>query len=104
MTEPVPLWRVRDMLAEVSSERPLPREAASALQHAELVKKIEPEVASAVYGEVKALPYVNETLAAKIVDILPETPEDVWLLLPKDSLPLDETQVKTILDTLAKHR
>lgn len=104
MTEPVPLYRVKDMLTEVSSERPLQREATSALQHAESVQKIEPPVSKKLFEEIKALPYVNEALAAKIVDILPETPEEVWLLLPKDSLPLDEAQVKNILETIAKQR
>jgi DNA-directed RNA polymerase subunit F len=102
--EPVPLWKVKDMLTDVSSERPLPREATFSLQHAEAAMKCEPTVSRALYKKLKELPFLTESLAAKIVDIMPETPEEVWLLLPKDRLPLDETQVHQVMDVLAEHR
>ncbi len=104
MTDPVPLFKVKEMLTEVSTERTLQREGVSALQHAEGAQKIEPPASKSLFEALKALPFLNDNLTVKIVDILPETPEEVWLLFPKDSLPLDETQVRTVLDTIAKHR
>ncbi|MCL4324095.1 MAG: hypothetical protein M1144_01305 [Candidatus Thermoplasmatota archaeon] len=104
MTEPVALWRVKEMLTQVSTERTLQREGVSALQHADAAQKLEPEVAKKLAEELKTLPFLSDSLTVKILDILPETPEEVWLLFPKDSLPLDEAQIKTVLETLAKHR
>jgi DNA-directed RNA polymerase subunit F len=102
--EAVPNWKVMSMLEDVSSKRPLPREAGFALQHAEAAMKTEPNVAQSIFDKLKELPFLTETLAAKITDIMPEGPEEVWLLLPKDRLPLDEAQVQAVLDILAKHR
>ncbi len=104
MTDPVPLFKVKEMLTEVSKERTLQREGVSALQHAEGAQKIEPTASQSLLEELRAFPFLNDNLTAKILDILPETTEEVWLLFPKDSLPLDETQVRTVLDTIAKHR
>ncbi len=101
--ETVPLWKVVAMLTEVSSQRPLPREAAFALQHAEAALKTEPKVAAAIYEDLKKLPFLTDYLSTKAADMVPQAPEDVWLLLPKDRLPLDETQVQAVLDVVTKN-
>lgn len=102
--ETVPLWKVVEMLTEVSSQRPLPREAAFSLQHAEAALKTDTKVAHAVYDELKTLPFLTDYLSTKVADVIPEAPEDIWILLPKDRLPLDESQVQAVLDVLAKHK
>jgi DNA-directed RNA polymerase subunit F len=102
--EPVPLADVKDLLTQEAARRPLPREAQLALQHAESTLKLEPEQSRALLQELRALGFLEVPLAIKITDILPQWPEEVRLLVPRDRPPLDEGQVQAVLDLVAKYR
>ena len=51
MPDPVPLSRVKDLLAEEAAHRTLPREAALALQHAELFVRLSSEQTDKLISE-----------------------------------------------------
>jgi DNA-directed RNA polymerase subunit F len=104
MAEPVPLARVKQLLAEEATRRTLPREAALALQHAETFAKLEAEDAAKLVAELKALPFVDTSLATKIADVLPQYPEEIRLLFSKERVVLDEAQIARLLELAAQHR
>ncbi len=104
MAEPVPLARVKQLLTEESTRRTLPREAALALQHAETFARLEADDATKLIAELRALPFVDASLATKIVDVLPQYPEEVRLLFSKERVVLDEEQVNRLLELTAQHR
>ena len=104
MAEPVPLARVKQLLAEEATRRTLPREAALALQHAETFAKLEPDDADKLVAELRALPFVDLGLATKIVDVLPQYPEEIRLLFSKERVVLDEEQIGKLLELTAQHR
>jgi len=104
MAEPVPLARVKQLLAEEAARRTLPREAALALQHAEGFAKLEVDDAEKLFRELRALPFVDAGLATKIVDVLPQYPEEIRLLFSKERVVLDEEQVAKLLELTAQHR
>jgi DNA-directed RNA polymerase subunit F len=104
MAEPVPLARVKQLLSEEAARRTLPREAALALQHAETFARLEPEDAAKLFGELRSLPFVDASLATKIVDTLPQYPEEIRLLFSKERIVLDEEQVSRLLELTAQHR
>jgi DNA-directed RNA polymerase subunit F len=104
MAEPVPLARVKRLLADEATRRTLPREAALALQHAELFARLEPDDADKLIAELKTLPFVDVALATKIADTLPQYPEEIRLLFSKERVVLDEQQIARLLELTAQHR
>jgi DNA-directed RNA polymerase subunit F len=104
MAEPVPLARVKQLLSEEASRRTLPREAALALQHAETFAKLDGGDAEKLVAELRALPFVDASLATKIADVLPQYPEEIRLLFSKERVVLDEEQIARLLELTAQHR
>jgi len=104
MPEPVPLAKVKDLLAEEASRRTLPREAALAHQHAEQFARLSSEQTAKLLAELRALPYVDASVAVKIADTLPQYPEEIRLLFSKERVALDEEQVARLLEIVAQHR
>jgi DNA-directed RNA polymerase subunit F len=104
MPDPVPLSRVKDLLAEESVRRTLPREAALALQHAELFARLPTEATEKLIAELRTVPSVDAGLAVKLADTLPQYPEEIRLLFSKERIALDEAPVARLLEILAKHR
>ncbi|HTP54652.1 MAG TPA: RNA polymerase [Thermoplasmata archaeon] len=104
MPDPVPLARVKELLAEEATRRTLPREASLALQHAELFVRLEPEATAKMIAELRTLPFVDAALAIKIADVLPQYPEEIRLLFSKERVALDEAQVTRLLEIVAQHK
>jgi DNA-directed RNA polymerase subunit F len=104
MPEPVPLARVKELLADEATRRTLPREAALALQHAETFTRLDPETTAKMIAELRGLPFVDAPLAIKIADILPQYPEEIRLLFSKERVTLDEPQVARLLEIVAHYR
>jgi DNA-directed RNA polymerase subunit F len=104
MPEPVPLARVKDLLAEEAARRTLPREAALAHQHAELFARLSSEATAKLVEELRTLPFVDAPVAVKIADCLPQYPEEIRLLFSKERVPLDEEQIARLLEIVAHHR
>ena len=104
MPEPVPLARVKELLADEATRRTLPREASLALQHAEIFARLEPEATAKLIAELRTLPFVDAAVAVKIADTMPTYPEEVRLLFSKERIALDEAQVTRLLEIVAQHR
>jgi DNA-directed RNA polymerase subunit F len=104
MTDPVPLAVVKDLLTEAGGKRTLSREAQLALQHAEATLKLKREDTEKLLAELKELPWMDIPLAVKIVDLLPQFPEEVRLLASRDRTTLDEEQINAVLELTAKYR
>ncbi len=104
MPEPVPLSKVKGLLAEEAAHRTLPREASLALQHAETFARLSDEATAKLVEELRTLPYVDAAVAVKIADSLPQYPEEIRLLFSKERVPLDEEQVTRLLEIVAHHR
>ncbi len=104
MPDPVPLATVKQMLTEEAARRPLPREALLAQQHAEAFAHLTPEDTQKMLAELAALGFVSVPVAIKIADLLPQYPEEVRLLFAKERLALDENQITTLLELVARYR
>jgi DNA-directed RNA polymerase subunit F len=104
MPEALPLARVRALLTEEAGRRTLPREAMLAQQHAEAFARLSVEDTDKLIAELRALPFIDASLAIKIVDILPQYPEELRLLFSKERLLLDEAQLTQLLEIVARYR
>ena len=104
MPEPVPLAKVKDLLAEEAARRTLPREAGLAHQHAELFARLTSEQTAKLLAALRALPYVDAAVAVKIADVMPQYTDEIRLLFSKERVALDEEQVTKLLEIVAQHR
>ena len=104
MADPVPLARVKQLLTEEAARRTLPREAALALQHAEMFARLNEEATEKLLAQLRELPFVDAALAVKLADVLPQYPEEIRLLFSKERVALDEAQVARLLEIVAQHR
>ena len=104
MPDPVPLSRVKELLAEEATRRTLPREASLALQHAEQFARLANEATEKLIAELRTVPSVDAALAVKLADTLPQYPEEIRLLFSKERVVLDEAQIARLLELTAQHR
>ncbi|MGI0150622.1 MAG: RNA polymerase Rpb4 family protein, partial [Thermoplasmata archaeon] len=102
--DPVPLARVKELLAAEAAIRPLPREALLAQSHADTFARLSGEATDRLIAELRALPYVDSAMAVKLADLLPQYPEEIRLLYSKERSLLDEPQLARLLEILAQHR
>jgi DNA-directed RNA polymerase subunit F len=102
--DPVPVSRVRELLAEEAARRTLPREATLALQHAELFHRLTPEQTAKLIAELRTIPFIDANLAVKLADVLPQYPEEIRLLVAKERVLLDEAQLTRLLEIIAQNR
>ncbi|MCI4349912.1 MAG: RNA polymerase [Thermoplasmata archaeon] len=104
MPDPVPVSKVRGLLAEEAARRTLPREATLALQHAELFHRLTPEQTEKLIAELRTIPFIDANLAVKLADVLPQYPEEIRLLVAKERVLLDEAQLTRLLEIIAQNR
>ncbi|MGC8662995.1 MAG: RNA polymerase Rpb4 family protein [Thermoplasmata archaeon] len=96
----VTLAEVREILEEVSKERELNDLQKNTLKHAEDFSKIKPQSVKKIKDKLLKLEIVNEKYAAKILDIMPKTPDDVRAIFLKDKIIPTPEDIQKILEIL----
>jgi DNA-directed RNA polymerase subunit F len=99
----VSLAEVKEILDEESKNRELSNEQKIALDHATRTTKLTLSQAQKLFEELKGLEFVTDSVAWKIVDMLPVYPEDVRVLFAKERLILDKKQIDAIIAVVKKH-
>ena len=105
MTEykPLTISEVKDMLEKESAKRELNFEQKAALQHAVTFTKLIPEKERKLVNELMKIENINENLAVKIADMMPEHADDVRVIFAKERFALDQKIVESILKTVEKY-
>ncbi|ASJ16774.1 DNA-directed RNA polymerase subunit F [Thermococcus chitonophagus] len=86
-------------------EEPLYYEARLALEHAEKFAKLPAEKArDAVEELMNTFEWMNDWLAAKIVDIMPEDTFDLRVIFAKEEYQPTQDEMKKIIEILDKYR
>lgn len=104
MPQPIPLAEVKRRLGEEAARRVLPREALLAQGHADTFSRLPLDQTEKLIAELRALPFVDAGIAVKLVDLLPQYPEEIRLLYAKERILLDEAQLTQLLEILAHFR
>ncbi|MFH1545058.1 MAG: RNA polymerase Rpb4 family protein [archaeon] len=87
----IPLVEVKELLRERAKEGELSYEQGLTLKHAEKFSHLTKAKAEKLLQELKKIEGVNDEIAIKLVDILPDTKELLLLMLPKGSkLPVEK--------------
>jgi DNA-directed RNA polymerase subunit F len=102
--KPVPLAKVLEILEDRKKQDELEYEQRLAYDYAQKFARPDPEKAEKLISELLALGKFKERQAVILVDLMPETKEDIELIFAKERTRLDEEDIKKVLELLGKYR
>ncbi|HUT00762.1 MAG TPA: RNA polymerase Rpb4 family protein [Candidatus Thermoplasmatota archaeon] len=95
---------VKNILRKISKERKeLLYEQRIALEHAEKFAKLTIKQTKDLISDLMKLDHIEEILAYKIADILPNTEDDVKAIFAKERYTPNDKEIKNILEIVKKH-
>ena len=100
----VPLTEVKNLLEKEAKKRELSYEQNLALEHAKHFSQIGMTKAKKMAQELVKLERITESIAFKIVDILPMHPDEVRAIFAKERFTLEEDEIKKIIKIVEEYR
>ncbi len=101
--EPIALFELKELLSERSKEGELTFEQQAALDYSKKFSPLTKSKSEKLLNELKKIDGVSLDLIVKIVDLLPQTDEELQLILSKGTS-LNEFQSKNILQLTQKYK
>ncbi len=102
---PVTLAEVLEILEKMKKEREeLGYEQRLAYDYAQKFSKLKGKEARELVSELMGAVDLRENQAVLLVDLMPETKEEVELILAKERRKLSDEEIKKVLDLLNKRR
>ena len=99
----VSLAEALKMLEKESEKRELGYEQKLALAHSQQFSKLKLEDSEKLRAELMKMEHVSESLAYKIVEILPNHPDDVRVIFTKERHTLSPEETEKILEAVRKY-
>jgi len=84
-------------------DREIQYELARSLEHVNRFATLDPDEASALVEELTDLDHVNEKLAVKITDLLPQSRDELRAVYAQERYELDGDELDAVLDLVAKY-
>jgi DNA-directed RNA polymerase subunit F len=91
------------MLEKEAEKRELGYEQKLAHAHAQVFSRLKVEESEKLKAELMKMEHLNESVAYKIVEILPNHPDDVRVIFSKERHTLSPTEIDAILEAVRKH-
>ena len=91
------------MLDKEQEKRELSYEQKLAFAHAQQFSKLSVEESDKLKDELMKLEHLNESLAYKIVETLPNHPDDIRVIFSKERHTLSPEEIEKILEAVRKH-
>jgi DNA-directed RNA polymerase subunit F len=97
------LGEIKELLKKEQSHRILTLEQNYALEHATKFSKLEAAESRKLVKDLMKLEQVSESLACKIVDLMPRHRDEVDAIFLKERMTLEEESITEILDKVKKY-
>lgn len=95
---------VKEILEEESKLRELSTEQKYALEHAQKFSRIDSKKSRKLINELmKEIEVLNEPLAAKLADLMPNEAEDIKIVFAKERANIQKKDIEKILDIVGKY-
>ncbi|HDS44764.1 MAG TPA: RNA polymerase Rpb4 family protein [Methanomicrobia archaeon] len=78
-------------------------ERRKASEHTSKFAKLSAESSRALVDELRELPKMKESIAVRIADLVPKSPNEVRAIYAKERFTLTEADIESVLDAIAKH-
>jgi DNA-directed RNA polymerase subunit F len=98
----VPLSDVKKMLEKEEKVRELSYEQRLALEHSKQFVGIDPKKTSKTIKELMKIERVNDSLAAKIVELFPRSENEVRAIFAKERFNLEPDDIQKIIKILSE--
>lgn len=98
----VSLSEVKQLLTKEGKQRELSTEQKVALDHVQKFTNVEPDASKKLHKELSALGFISEQNIVKIIDLVPQTPEEVRLVFSKERLTPEKKQIEQIIEIVQK--
>ncbi|KUO41901.1 MAG: hypothetical protein APU95_04065 [Hadesarchaea archaeon YNP_N21] len=102
--KPVTLAEVLEILEKQKKRGELEYAQRLTYDYAQKFSKLSAKQAKELLEELLKLGTIREHQAVAIVNLMPETKEDIDLIFAKERTRLEEEEIKKILDLIAKYR
>jgi len=97
------LAEIKELLKKEQSQRILTLEQNYALEHATKFSKLEAKESRKLVNELMKIEPVSESLACKIVDLMPRHRDEIDAIFLKERMTLEEKSITEILDKVKKY-
>ena len=101
--KPVPLAEVLSILEKTKKQGELEYWQRLTYDYAQKFAKYKPEEAKKLMDELLKMEKIREHQAVAIVDLMPETKDDIELIFSKERTKLEDDEVKKILEIVKKY-
>jgi DNA-directed RNA polymerase subunit F len=98
----IPLSDVKKMLEKEEKVRELSYEQRLALEHSKQFVSVDPKKIKKTIKELKKIERVNDSLAAKIVELNPRSENEVRAIFAKERFNLEPEDIKKIIKILSE--
>lgn len=102
--KPVPLAKVLEILEKQKKRGELEYGQRLAYDYSQKFAGLDAEKAEELVGELLKLEKLKRHQAVALVDLMPETADDVELIFMKERTRLEEEDIKKILELIKKYR
>jgi DNA-directed RNA polymerase subunit F len=94
------LEEVREILEKISKERELNNLQKNVLRHAQEFSKVKQKDIKRLKEKLMKIEIINEKYAAKLIDLMPKTPDEVRVVFLKDKIIPTPEDIQKILEIL----
>jgi DNA-directed RNA polymerase subunit F len=101
--KPVPMADAKEILLAREKEKELGYEQKLAAEHLKKFTKLKESDAKKLIGELNAALKMGPETLATIVNILPQTPDEVRLIFAREKFSLKEEELAKIIETVKKY-
>lgn len=102
--KPVPMSEVLKILEKEKKDVELEYEQRLTYDYVQKFAKLSPQKAEELKNELLKIEKIREHQAVMLVDLMPETKEDLELIFSKERTRLEEDEIKKILELIKKYR
>jgi DNA-directed RNA polymerase subunit F len=88
---------------EEGAEEEIRYERRKASEHTSKFAKQSAKKSRALVDELRELPKMKESIAVRIADLVPKSPNEVRAIYAKERFTLTEADIESVLDVIAKH-
>ena len=97
------LAEIKELLEKEQEVRVLTMEQNYALEHAIKYSKLSAKDARKLVNELIEIEQVSDALACKLVDLMPQHPDEVNAVFLKERITIDDDVISQILDKIRQH-
>lgn len=102
--KPVPLAKVLEILEKQKKRGELEYKQRLTYDYSQKFAELNIKDAEELIGELLKLEKIREHQVVALVDLMPETKEDVELIFAKERTRLEEEDIKKVLELINKYR